>query len=273
MTEHIYDEWLKAHCIKSPIYCVKESESMVKHFLDLDKELPDEYRWRFSDKDSIAKQSVIASSYSDLNRIFWTDQARNIEAYSVMTWWRANELVRSCLNGLNAREVIVPAVAARSLLELATVFLLNANTLEKNFKEITFAPDRLVFSTDLENLVAKLIWGTRYQLNEESVKQSNIMNSLQKLSKAPGAEDLMQTYEFLCDIAHPSFIGNTTFWSHVEATNPDGSQRRLMSRLTDRNFNTEITDKTLWALGWSATCIYNAFMMTREANAVLLSKL
>ncbi|EQA6242217.1 TPA: hypothetical protein ACNFPD_003450 [Enterobacter cancerogenus] len=273
MTEHIYSDWLITHCAESTIFCVKNSEGMVKNFLDLDKDLPDEYRWRFSDVDSIAKQSKSATSLSDLNRIFWTDQARNIEAYAVMTWWRANELVRSCLNGLNAREVIVPAVAARSLLELSTVFLLNANKLEKNFKELTFIPDRLTFSNDLEKLVAKLIWGTRYQLDENSIKQTNIMSSLEKLAKSPGAEDLMQTYEFLCDIAHPSFIGNTSFWSHVEATNPDGSQRRLMSRLNDRNFNTEITDKTLWALGWSATCIYNAFIMTRNANVELLQKL
>lgn len=135
MTEHIYSDWLITHCAESPIYCVKESEAMVKNFLDLDKELPNEYRWTFSDIDSIAKQSGSATSLRDLNRIFWTDQARNIEAYTVMTWWRANELVRSSLNGLNAREVIVPAVAARSLLELSTVFLLNANTLEKASKK------------------------------------------------------------------------------------------------------------------------------------------
>lgn len=67
-----------------------------------------------------------------------------------MTWWRGNELVRSCLNGLNGREVIVPAVAARSLLELSTVFLLNANSLEKISDKLHSLLTRLLFQQILK---------------------------------------------------------------------------------------------------------------------------
>jgi hypothetical protein len=273
MTEQIYSDHLKEYCKDSSIFFVKESEGMVKNFLNLDQKIPDQYRWRFSDLNSIAKQASSEDTRQGLNKIYWTDQSRNIEAYTIMTWWRGNELVRSCLNGLNGREVIVPAIAARSLLELSTVFLLNANTLEKNFKKITFPPETIVVSTDVENLVAKMIWGTRYQPKDELLTQTNIMTALKKLAKSPGTEDLMPTYDYLCDIAHPSFIGNTSYWSHIEATNPDGSERRLMSRLTDRQYNTEITDKTLWALAWSSTCIHNAFIIMRDAYAGLLQKI
>ncbi|EEG85159.1 hypothetical protein PROPEN_03528 [Proteus penneri ATCC 35198] len=54
---------------------------------------------------------------------------------------------------------------------------------------------------------------------------------------------------------------------------PDGSERRLMSRLTERTYNTEITDKTLWALGWSTICLQNAFVMMRNAYAGMLENL
>lgn len=118
-----------------------------------------------------------------------------------------------------------------------------------------------------------MIWGTRYQPKDELLTQTNIMTALQKLAKSPGAEDLMTAYEFLCDIAHPSFIGNTSYWSHIEAINPDGSERRLISRLPDRQYNTEITDKTLWALAWSSNCIQNAFIIMRNAYAGLLNKI
>lgn len=38
------------------------------------------------------------------------------------------------------------------------------------------------------------------------------------------------------------------YWSHIESIDTDASEIRLISRLSDRDFNTEITDKTLWAL-------------------------
>ncbi|CAI1579224.1 hypothetical protein [Serratia proteamaculans] len=273
MNNNIYSDWLKEYCGKNSSVFVRDSENIISNCFKLDATLPNEYRWIFSDLDSLTKQAEEASSHLELNRLYWTDQARNIEAYSMMTWWRGIELIRSCLNSINEREVIVPAIAARSLLELSTVFLLNANTLEHNFKKISFPPDITVTSTDIENLVAKMIWGTRYQPEEDLLTQTNIMTSLKRLSKSPGTEDLMPTYEFLCDIAHPSFIGNTSYWSHIEAINPDGSEKRLMSRLSDRNFNTEITDKTLWALAWSAACTQNAFLIMKNANTVLLSKI
>lgn len=273
MVEQIYSDYIREYCKNNSIVFVKESENMIESFFKLDQDMPNEYRWRFSGLDSIAKQANSADTPQDLNKIYWIDQTRNIEAYAIMSWWRGNELVRSCLNGLNTQEVIVPAVAARSLLELSTVFLLNANTLEKNFEKITFPPEAIVVSTDIENFVAKMIWGTRYQPKDELLTQTNIMTALKKLAKSPGAEDLMSTYEFLCDIAHPSFIGNTSYWSHIEAKNPDGSERRLMSRLTDRQYNTEITDKTIWALAWSSACMRNAFLMMRSAYVGLLNKI
>ncbi len=273
MIEHTYNNWLRKYCKNHKDPFVRESEAMIRHCLDLDEKVPNEYGWKFSSKESLEKQISEVTSHQEVNSIFWKDQARNVEAYALMTYWRGVELIKSCLSGINEREMIAPAISARSLLELSTVFLQHANTLHKTFGELSFPENTIVTSSEVEALVLKMIWGTRYGEPEQYLTQTNIMTSLQRLSKNPKATELMPTYEFLCDIAHPSFIGNTSYWSHVDSVYPDGSEKRVMSRLSSRVFNTEITDKTIWAVAWSSVCVRNAFEIMNNANRVLLGKL
>lgn len=274
MTKPNYQSWLSEYCEEHSDPLIRSSEETVLYLLEINEELPDEYGWKFSSEDALKRQlSEASADYRECNSIFWEDQARNIEAYSVMTLWRGAELARACLSGINEREVVAPAILGRSLLELSTVFLLSANSLHKMFGNLNFPENTLVTSAEVEALVVKMIWGTRYGEPEPHVTQTNIMTSLQRLAKNPKAAELMPTYNFLCDIAHPSFIGNTSYWSHIESIYPDGSERRILSRLSSRQFNKEILDRTIWALGWSSACIRNAFEIMREANRVLLEKL
>lgn len=264
-------EYTKNH--KEPF--VESANHMISQCLDLDKKTPDDYRWMFSSKESLEQQlkAITNGDYKRINFIYWNDQASNIEAYCYMTFWRAVELIKSCVNGLNARDTIAPAIAARSLLELSTVFLLNANVLENTFSKITFPDNTVVSSTKVEELVVKMIWGTRYDNPEPHLQQTNIMTSLKKLAKNPNAKELMPKYEFLCDIAHPSFIGNTSYWSHVEEVTIDNREKRVISRSTSRSFNAEILDNTIWSLAWSSVCIKNSFEMLIKANKSLLDQL
>jgi hypothetical protein len=274
MTNPKYRSWLTEYCDDNGDHIIRASEEMVLYLLEIDRKLPNEYGWRFSSEDALRKQlNEAPNNYRELNSIFWEDQARNVEAYSVMTLWRGAELVRACLKGVNEKEVIAPAILGRSLLELSTVFLLNANSLHKTFKELSFPENTLLRSTEVEEFVVKMIWGTRYGDPEPHVTQTNIMTSLQRLSRNPEADNLMPTYNFLCDIAHPSFIGNTSYWSHLESVYPDGSEKRILSRSSNRQLNEEIFNKTIWALGWSSACIRNAFEIMSEANQTLLGKL
>ena len=273
MTKNTYRRWLSEYCDAHNDPLVNASEEMVRSLLEIDGKMPAEYGWRFSSEEALKNQLSEAADCRDLNSIFWEDQVRNIEAYSIMTLWRGAELAKSCLNGINEKEVISPAISARSLLELSTVFLLNANSLHKTFEGLSFPENTIVTSSEVEAFVVKMIWGTRYGEPEPHVKQTNIMTSLQRLAKNPRAAELMPTYEFLCDIAHPSFIGNTSYWSHIASLYPDGSEKRIISRLSSRQFNAEILEKTIWALGWSSACIHNAFEIMSEANRILLGKL
>jgi hypothetical protein len=229
----------------------------------------------FSSKESLEQQLKVITDGNDkrMNFIYWNDQTSNIEAYCYMTFWRVVELIKSCVNGLNTRDTIAPAISARSLLELSKVFLLNANILEKTFSKVTFPDKTVVCSTEVEEFVVKMIWGTRYDNPEPHLQQTNIMTSLNKLAKNPNARELIPKYEFLCDIAHPSFIGNTSYWSHVESVTTDNREKRVISRLTSRNFNAEILDNTIWSLAWASVCIINSFVMLIKANKSLMDKL
>jgi hypothetical protein len=118
-----------------------------------------------------------------------------------------------------------------------------------------------------------MIWGTRYGDPPAHLKQTNILTFLQKIARNPKAKDLLPTYEYLCDIAHPSHIGNTRFWSHIEHVYPDGSERRIVSRYAKGSPTAEILSKILWSLGWSAAVLRNGYELTSLAVATLLQKL
>ncbi len=150
---------------------------------------------------------------------------------------------------------------------------MNANTFEKTFREMFFPKGAVVVSHELEKMVVRIIWGTRYGDPLPHLKQTNVLKSIQWVSKNPKGKDVLPTYEYLCDIAHPSFIGNTRFWSHIEEVLPDGSERRVISKYADRETTRAIVDKILWSLGWSAAVLRNGFEITEVALAQLLKKL
>ena len=128
-------------------------------------------------------------------------------------------------------------------------------------------------SHELEEMIVKMIWGTRFGNPEAHLKQVNILTYIQKLSKNPNAEELIPTYEFLCDVAHPSFIGNTRYWSHIDTVYENGSECRTISKYAGDEPTNQILDKVLWSLGWTAACLRNGFEITKEALSQILKKL
>ncbi len=245
---------------------------MIKYCFELDQEMPQKYGWRFSDVDSFKKQIDKCKTPSECNKVFWVDQARNIEAYSMTTFYRGVELLKPAIRSLSVKEIITVGVLARSLLELSCVYIVNANILEKTFSDLKFPENTIVNSKEIETMIVKMIWGTRLNDPDEHLKQKNVLSYIQKVSRYPNGDEVMPTYEYLCEIAHPSFIGNTRFWSHVEKTYPDGSQQRVVCRHSEKETVHQILDKTIWTLAWSATVLRNSFHLTQSALAKLLSK-
>ena len=269
----VYAEWLTNHCERHEDLFIRDSWKMIDYCFQLDLQMPDKYGWRFSSEEALKRQITGIKDPAELNRIYWTDQARNIEAYSTTTYWRGVELLKPAIRSLNVHEVVTPAVLARSLLELSCVFLIHANNLEKNLSELTFPPNAVVISHELEEMIVKMIWGTRYGNSEAHIKQTNVLGFIQKVSKKPNAVAVQDTYDYLCDIAHPSFIGNTRFWSHIDRINPDGSESRVIARHSAGESTTEIVDKVIWTLGWCAAVLRNSFEITASGLKKLLDKI
>lgn len=241
--------------------------------LELDGNIPNSYRWRQTDVATFKKQIVTLKDYRAMNRAFWEDQARNVEAYGTMTFWRGSEILKASIRSLNIGDVVTPAILARSLLELTCTYLFNANIIEKVFSELTFPPNVLVTSSEFEERIAKMIWGTRLGEPEPYLKQTNVLTAIQKLAKNPRAAELLPKYEFLCEVAHPNVIGNSRYWSHLECVNADGSNTVTMSRDARGDHAKDILEATLWGIGWSAGSLRNSFTLLSNGLGQLLSKL
>ena len=266
-------EEMSDFCRRSNNEFTRLTPQWVAGCFELDGDIPDQYGWRMSDVASLQHQIEGLKDYRQINRVYWEDQARNVEAYAAMTFWRGNEILKAAIRSLNIGEVVTPAILVRSLLELSATYLINANTIEKLVSEIRFPPNTIVAFTEFEERVVKMIWGTRLGDPESYVKQTNVLTVIQKLAKNPKAADLLPKYEFLCEVAHPNVIGNSRYWSHVERVNPDGSNTVTMSRHARGDYANEILENIMWGLGWSAGSLRNAFTLVRNGLAELLSKL
>lgn len=261
------------HCARSKIPFVRDSQEALRLFLGLDRQLKDSYGWRFSSVDAIQRKSKDAKSAGDLNRIFWTDFARNVEAYSIMTCWRCAEILKPSVRSLNTAEYVASAILARSYIELSATFLWNANVISKAIEGLEFTPNTVVTSEELEKYVVKAIWGTRLESPEEYLLQKNVLTTIKKLAKNPAAAELLPTYEYLCEIAHPNVVGNTRFWSHIERVNDDGSELRVLDRHALAEESQPTLDKTIWAIAWGSAVSYNSFGMLRDSISMLLGKI
>lgn len=261
------------YCARSKIAFVRDAREALSLFLNLDIKVKNSYGWRFSSAEVIGEKLKEAKSVGELNRILWTDFVRNVEAYSVMTYWRCAEILKSSVRSINTQEYVSAAILARSFIELSATYLWNANVALKAVERLEFKRGIVVTSEELENYFVKAIWGTRLGSPEEHLLQKNVLTTIQKLSKNPAASDLLPTYEYLCEIAHPNVVGNARFWSHVEKVYEDGSELRVMGRPTLANESLPTLDKTIWAIAWGGAVSYNSFGMFRDATSMLLTKI
>ena len=184
---------------------VKSAPNMIAYFFQLDKEIPDVVNWRYYDvkafRDLIENNKV---STSRINNTYWCDVIGIIEAYGMCTYFRTNEILRTSIRSLNRGEITPSAILARSLLELGSTMIENANTFNKTIESLIVKDNTVTMgSLEFEELLLKLIWGTRLiEEIPEYLKQKNILTIIQKVSKHPTASDLIKKYEFLGNILH-----------------------------------------------------------------------
>lgn len=266
--------WVVNHCRNSDDPIVYGAPERVESLLKLAADLPSQYGWRLSPLESIRDQISGVETADAFNQIYWKDQLGNAEAYGYTTVIRASELLAPAIRSLNVDELLAPAIIGRSMLELAVSFMTNATTIHRVAERVEFSGDTVVASEDLEGAILRAIWGTRMGEPENHSKQRNILTLLQKVSKHPQGQQVLPTYEYLCEIAHPNVVGNTRFWGRVEDKREDGSFRVVVEKrpsLTDHQI--EAVEKICWSLGWASEVIGNSFMANQKAIGSVYAKL
>ena len=270
--ENIFSSWLSVIIEASEHPFIKSSPDMINSFFELDNLIPNKYEWRYNDIESFKKLMTTAGSdINKLQRVFWIDIASLMEAYSIMTCMRMNEVLRSTIRSLNNTEIVSASILSRSCIELASAILENANVFDSTIANLPQDKQAVVITdSEFEALLNKTIWGTRYgDKIPEDLKQKNILTIIQRLSKHPNAKDLPHKYEFLCELAHPNVIGNTRFWSDESRANEDGSVTIVIRKDGYSNSQKETIETVLWALGWSAACVRSGFQLIREVISAI----
>lgn len=268
-----FSKWLRRIIRNDSNPIVSNVEKMIGSCLELNRQCPQKYGWRFSSVETIQKKCKKVKNVKELNQIYWEDQVRNAEAYGLFTFWRGIDLLKPAVRSLNQHEILPSAILARSCVELSAALILNANIIAQTLDKISFPKNTAVVSDEIEKYIVKTIWGTRLGTPEDYLKQTNILSILQKLSKKTKDKEIMKKYSYLCELAHPNFIGNALYWSHVECVHKDGSERRVLQRKHDKGITEEIIPNILWALGWSTVCLRNGVLVLQESIASLLSRL
>jgi len=217
------------------------------------------------------------------NKLYFSHLLRTVEAYEIVTVWRAEELTRGCINCLNAGLVIPAAVNARSLIELAARYLLAANHMEHYVKDVPWEKfddgpiiPRVGSETQneyLENYIERLLWGSRLKERLKmfpEIEERNILSQLDKFDKAlnkqgAGWSIRENYYEFLCEIAHPNYIGNARY--AINSSTAGEWQIYKMSAGAQQGNYDLIAVKTSGALSVSLECVMNGFGIFQQAVA------
>jgi hypothetical protein len=181
------------------------------------------------------------------------------------------ELIEQSLCLINANGVLGPAILGRSLIELTSTFVLNGDAIRRCVAEAATRWDTMIVaSEDLENLLNKAVFGSRLVPKDHYLIQTNVLTSVQKLSRISGFEDVVKKYEYLCEVAHPNVVGSRRFWSDWLALEPEGARIRAFNPRTLSNDTVrELEETSLWAIGWSSGNTIAGFHILDEQLGII----
>lgn len=264
-----YASWLQEKASKLQHPFARDSERMVCFLLELENFLPRDYRWRRTDLDGFRAKtnSARGSGTEAINQVYWEDTARNLEAWAIMCLWRGIEILDSGITSVNNYSYVSAAILARSLLELASVMITEANNINATIEKLPEPKHKQVIIVEgLEEIILRLIWGTRQSDTPDYLTQKNILTYIKKLTKNPNVSELYQIYEYLCEVAHPNVVGYSRFQANANLKDDSDIIIRMARDLTvsETQAGDELLEKTLWAFGWSAVCLRNSFHMIQE---------
>jgi hypothetical protein len=147
------------------------------------------------------------------------DLHTRLGAYWLTNIWRALELTEAAAEALAGWHVLVAAACARSILEGAAAFRVNARKLIDEWDAFKRKGKPTVETIEtFEDTFTRLLMRSQYASRlsatvdkSELFRSPNILNYIEKLSEGVKGYDVPTIYEWLCDAVHPSFGSMSAF--------------------------------------------------------------
>ena len=216
--------------------------------------VPVEYKWHFKSLEAFQRQvdrlREADSSTLEFNNAYWTDTLHNCQAYTVMSVWKMVELSRSTAHAVIRGDFVVAAILGRAALENAVQYCDAARTISATLEKITTKDlkQSVLVSEDLERLILKTVFASRLPETEDYYNATNIMTVIQRISKVAEQGEVLKKYSYLCEIAHPNWLGRSVYI--VDSVSEDDTEIRRISMRAGPG-GLEILGNTLWALSWA----------------------
>jgi hypothetical protein len=258
-----YSESLLQLALSSDDCLIHNSQDDLIQLLDLADFFQGRYKeWCLLPPESFKESLAAVKGDSEgMNRLYWVDVATLITAYGVFTTWRASELATAVTTLMNAGNWLASGVVARALLELSANFIQSVGECEAAFE--SYLPAHGADFTFVRNLHERLdaaFMGTKnaeYKKTLGLPEPNKLCATLKEVSKR--YEDCYSVYQWLCDFAHPNWLGTTYYWGDdLRSVNSRGEVLRSVGRDIENGIRQELKLKVLWTVGWGC-------QRTREA--------
>jgi hypothetical protein len=162
------------------------------------------------------EEEALKADCFGLNRSFWMDQLVTFEAWRSVFLWRISEQVESALLLKKDAKYVAAAAVCRTAFELGFTALITSAKLCQILKQLDARRVRTsaCLSTTFPEDVELAIFGTRIsdRVNAGSPSQKNLLTSLDRLKRHELGGEIGVYYELLCDLSHPSWLGNRPFY-------------------------------------------------------------
>jgi hypothetical protein len=184
--------------------------------------------------------------------------------------WRAADLAEATCASMESWHVLQAAACVRALLEGVAAFVIEGEALLAEWSAFKQrgVPDIAAVSTFRDQFQKRLLQaqfgsrlGEREGKGSTSLKRTNVMTLLEKLSKRDGC-NVLPAYEWLCDAVHPSFGFHTVYVATQGVHKSESTMAADLARRADKaRTNIPKIDPTVaWAVADAFTISTNAFL-------------
>jgi hypothetical protein len=272
---------LRASVAGSANWFVLNIGDMIAQLNALGAKLPKKYGWRYRTVEAFTAElnelAEAKNSVFECNKLYWKDALGICEAYSLMTTWRTIGLARSCVWALAREDNLCAALLARASLETAAQFVdatrtINGTICDSGMLDPSADMRRNVYaSKPFEEYLLKTVFASRLPDSEKIYEAINIVTIVKRIAKSPGQEFVLPTYELLCEIAHPNFLGRSVYLLEVRPGPRPGHEIHTIG-LGQGSTSAKFSEPIIAALSWACGTQVTAFaLMSDTIKAVMTS--